>query len=55
MSEGVWISFIFWLDWSCWAGRTLSLYEDMACARTLDVMLRTAPCSVCIIMAEDMV
>lgn len=27
--------------------RTLSLYADRPCARTLDVMLNTAPCSVC--------
>lgn len=27
--------------------RTLSLYADRPCARTLDVMLSTAPCSVC--------
>jgi hypothetical protein len=27
--------------------RTLSLYEERACASTLDVMLSTAPCSVC--------
>jgi hypothetical protein len=27
--------------------RTLSLYADSPCARMLDVMLSTAPCSVC--------
>lgn len=27
--------------------RTLSLYADSPCARTLDVMLSNAPCSVC--------
>ena len=31
---------------------TSSLYEDMACAKTLDVTLKTAPCTVWDTIAE---
>lgn len=32
---------------NCAASLTLSWYDDMACASTLEVILSTAPCSVC--------
>lgn len=41
---------------SCWPRLlTSSLYADMACAKTLDVTLRRAPCTVWATIAEGIV